>query len=607
MDDAKTVCLYGELDPVSGSIPQHISAVNQVVRQLKIACLCYDQVIVNTSAIFEHSLILPTFEHLYPFVKSGYLWTSTSANDALPIYYLHQRAERIFGEPAQRGIAAKRWGHIHPLLERWQHIVPEQWSLYRNISGQIKNASSNVHQYITQLTIAESMGDYLQKSLLHRLEEQIVAGVFDRDALLAYLGSLRQQAKQSELATMSLLIQAEYMIQGTANKSEEIVLYPGVFAQRVLKQQALLQTRDFPIDMTTIPLIKQGMQQCGMALDNLLSWPIQALYDLASSSEWQQWRAYVLAAMKDEVDDVHLTLSLLMKGKSLESVLDCAVRELQWEKDAAHGAVHPMAYTSTILLPNAWAVANWSLNGTLNQEQATTTRTIEEESCLCFVLDMQRHCLYPEADKACAITLESSQLHVLALIATAPKEGLPNDYLKQLDKELDLLKHDNNHWQAQTDDTKRLQHARLNRLNVLKTRLNKRLKPLDLKIEVQRHHAIWHLVMQKGGKKKTVMLSLQGTVWQEHHMVNKTMDNHLCPVTLSLQLQRFWDILSDHYPNFVSVDTLARAIETPRDNVRAQVSDIIYRLKKVLHNHPVNIMQNYLGEYLLINNKDPSK
>ncbi len=66
-----TTCLYSELDPFTGETPFKINQLDELVRNLKLACLLYDRVIVNTNVLLGHPLCLPAFQKLRSFVQSN--------------------------------------------------------------------------------------------------------------------------------------------------------------------------------------------------------------------------------------------------------------------------------------------------------------------------------------------------------------------------------------------------------------------------------------------------------------------------------------------------------------------------------------------------------
>ncbi|KHD04742.1 hypothetical protein PN36_26365 [Candidatus Thiomargarita nelsonii] len=92
---SKSVCLYSELEAYSGSISHNPSDLHRLIWDLKFACLFYDVVIVHRKNILEHSLTLPAFEILAPFVLSGKLWTSTGDSSKSPQDYFEEKVQQL--------------------------------------------------------------------------------------------------------------------------------------------------------------------------------------------------------------------------------------------------------------------------------------------------------------------------------------------------------------------------------------------------------------------------------------------------------------------------------------------------------------------------------
>jgi len=93
----KDLCLYSELEHYSGTISHHSSDLPRLIRELKLACLFYDQVIIHDGNLLEHRLTLPAFETLAPFVHAGRLWISADYSAPSPLKHFLTQAELFFG------------------------------------------------------------------------------------------------------------------------------------------------------------------------------------------------------------------------------------------------------------------------------------------------------------------------------------------------------------------------------------------------------------------------------------------------------------------------------------------------------------------------------
>ena len=89
---ARILC-YAEFDPFAG-IGQTVDDFRAARSEVALSCLLHDVVVVQPDNPLEHSLTLPIFEHMVPFVRAGRLTTSADVRALPPHEYLHGRVVR---------------------------------------------------------------------------------------------------------------------------------------------------------------------------------------------------------------------------------------------------------------------------------------------------------------------------------------------------------------------------------------------------------------------------------------------------------------------------------------------------------------------------------
>ncbi len=86
------ILYYGELDPFAG-MGQTAADLRAALGEVSLSCMLAEVVVVQPGNLLEHSLALPIFEHLAPFVRAGRLTTTADERAADPHEYLRERVD----------------------------------------------------------------------------------------------------------------------------------------------------------------------------------------------------------------------------------------------------------------------------------------------------------------------------------------------------------------------------------------------------------------------------------------------------------------------------------------------------------------------------------
>ena len=578
----QSICYYTELDPYSGSISQNPTDLPQLVWDLKFACLFYDAVLVSGSNILEHRLTLPAFELLAPFVRIGKLWTSTNYNSGQPIDFLMKRAEEFFGAKANAGTRKKRYSEINEIKDRWENIIPTQWLVQRNVHAQVQNGISNFSQYLF-----EKLKNHRSQSVHHLLDsmERMRADkIFDRHVVLAQLGSLRETLYFSDVSEIAIMLQREYL-EGSKHHGESgSLIFPSKFAQR-LKQSDFQKMPDF--DYWTFTNAKERLNKMGIDLNQLIALPVSDLFEIAQSKEWLSFRQFLLQPENDNEQQKEIA-AILARSQHFKEKLTTLLSGNYVKNTQIYSPV-------PTIIPANWLLSGQTLLGTVS----VSTDYREQQSSK-FILNLHNRKIYKTTSPSQQFGLEKPQVNLLALLAITGKLGVHIEHIKQLDIELNLLEHDNLTWQSQanqaTELDKALDRARLDKINVLKTRTNKKLERIGLKVCVEKGKGRWYLCERDSGV--SIILYLAGTAWETPE---KKAEKYV-PKDLSKQSRILWDYLWECSPGFVSAEAIASILGKEKKPSKKQVSDAIYKLNKALTttNEKWIVSRNHQGEYCLV-------
>ena len=243
-----------------------------------------------------------------------------------------------------------------------------------------------------------------------------------------------------------------------------------------------------------------------------------------------------------------------------------------------------------IVMPSPWALVSQSLLGTANV-------AAKDEIGKIFILDLASCVVYEK--NSTKVELTKQQTNFLSILVIAGKLGLPVELIKQWLIESDVIKWKGPEWESQTkfklgDDRFNLLR---NRIDGLKRDINKKLKPLALRICGEKGKGRWYLKAVNSDQEFVIKLS--NSVWGK--FCDKKETNYTLQ-GLSKQSKLIWQCLCESYPYYVHAKKLAEILEKEWDNEKTQkqISDAIYKLKLCLKNEPWMIKHSLTGEYALV-------
>jgi hypothetical protein len=535
---SQSVCLYSELEPYSGSISHNSSYFPRLVWDLKFACLFYDVVVVHRRNILEHPLTLPAFERLKPFVKCGKLWTSANQYDGLPQNYLEQKIQELKDFFNWRYV--KKISAVNKIEDRWLDIISAEWKIIRKGDEQAAWVSKNIYYHLSK---------YKNNKLLFPLLDAVKnMQEFDKEKTLAILGNLRGKLYPADLSEIANLIQNEFIRAG-AKFNNDAVIYPGNLYQ-----------------------VQNNMKSMDFNLNELINLPVSMLFEIAQSQQWLMIRNALLNNRLN-IEIQQQIYSIFNTKQSFPNQVDQLLNISE----------------ASIFMPSPWALVSQSLLGTAHV-------AAKDEVGKIFILDLDSRVLYEKNSANSAVELTKQQTNFLSILVIAGKLGLPVELIKQWLIELDTIKWKQPKLESQATlkpGDERFDLLR-NRIDRLKSDINKKLKPLELKITNEK--ARWFL--ETDNSNQDFLIKLSNTVWGEFFEKKET---NYTPQGLSKQSKLIWQCLLKFSPKYVHAETIAEILEKEWDkNTPRKISKSVYKLKLRLNNEPWMINNSNSGEYVLV-------
>jgi len=243
-------------------------------------------------------------------------------------------------------------------------------------------------------------------------------------------------------------------------------------------------------------------------------------------------------------------------------------------------------------MPSPWALVSQSLLGTAHI-------AAKDEVDKIFILDLASRVVYEKNSPNYPVKLGLQQTNLLSILVIAGKLGLTVELIKQWLIELDALKNKKLRWKYQAELNPKYHDQFFvlrNRIDGLKRDINKKLKPLGLRIGGEKGKGIWYL--KADNSDQDFLIKLSNTVWGEFFEKKET---NYTPQGLSKQPKLIWHCLWEFYPNSVHMKTIAKILEKKwNKKTQKQIYDAISKLRKCLNNEPWIIRHNRLGEYALM-------
>jgi hypothetical protein len=451
---------------------------------------------------------------------------------------------------------------LNETIHRWESITPNNWDLLRNADNQAKNATTNIITHISVLETLKSECLYKDK-ILETVQRMQNDDIFNRDYMLASIGTFRGKLPLNTLNSISTIVQSEYINQGSSNKQNaKIVLFPGFFVRKT--NQTDILKNYLPIDTITLPTAIRRFLRLGYSINTLLKLPVNELYVLATSESWIAWRQLLVSENWTQEN------SNEMIKWYFREIPFCQALELSFKN----------IYPTPITVASEWQLIGKSTLGTVSQ-------SLHKKADNEFVLDLSTRKLYLK-NSSYSVTLDCSHIVVISALVSSGSTGLHLEQIKQLDLENKGLVYLKNKLKSENSvfDT-----SQLNRLHVLKNRINKKISSLDISVQVNQYNC-WFLELPEG-----YTISIQNVVWSAK-IDNKTQ-NDLLP-KLSTQNKKLYLLLKQYSPSFLNSKRIAEELFDTSSNTQKKVSDSIYKLQKQLQNSSYVIIRDYLGGYALI-------
>lgn len=286
-----SVVLYGELDPHFGSIKQALSDLPKVVNQLKVACLLYDRVIINTNAFNEHCLTLPALEQLKPFVQSGVLWTTGNQAGESPADFIARRIEKYSQEATMPFFTNSI---LKKTIDRFAKIAPSSFEVYRSPNIQSISATKNLQVNLMHYFDQHRLNTTPYQKISERLNDMHSEGRFSKQELFALMLHQKNMFDYTNLQTTALLIQAEYMNQGARHKSQsQIDIFSGEMAHRLESVKDLMHQNRFNTSRRKLTHAHFLFFQKNPYIQTLLKIPVQQLFQISQAADWQVIRQHI--------------------------------------------------------------------------------------------------------------------------------------------------------------------------------------------------------------------------------------------------------------------------------------------------------------------------
>ena len=220
----KRTCLFVELDPFSSYHPHNLDKTSLLCRQLKLACIFFDIVDINTDVFSHNPIALSVLQELAPLVRSGLLWPSTGIKET-PTEFIRRKLI----DYAKQSIESDKI--IYEIEKKWEYISPEKFRIFRrSITPQINAALSNIEN-----SFAHHKNKRYFSHIQHHLESQKSENRFNREDLLTTLAFTQKSFPNDNIKDLAQFVSAEYIYQGTQNKQLTYTIFPGATGLKLIQ------------------------------------------------------------------------------------------------------------------------------------------------------------------------------------------------------------------------------------------------------------------------------------------------------------------------------------------------------------------------------------
>lgn len=561
---------YGELDPFSGSVRQRRDDLGGLIADLGLMCLFYDLVIVPPGCLFEHGLALPAFEALAPLVRAGRLGTTEDQSCKTPRAFVDGRAALYLGARSSRDplrrrpkpTERRRRRDIESTKRRWLDLLPEQWTISRDVSAQ-------VHGFAEQLLFfcdhdAEQHAPSAGPKIREAVDRLLQAGQSpDRTTLFAHAAALRGHIPPRELSLASLMLQSAYFSMGASAHArppqsglpaQTCLLFPGRLGALLRESAAELPSSSLPpYDWDHHPSrLRERLQRIGVEADALTRLRANDLLEITRSPEWASVRAS-LRNTEPPHEIERSVRSVFARFRDIRDALPLVAPLL---------APPPLP----MLLPAPWQLAVQAVLGAhLPDKDPHANEDI--------VLDLNTLSLTdPRSGVNGRLTLQ--QAYLVTLLIISGDIGLRLHDVKQLTMETDALSATAMlpAWKSQTGESSELDEARLDRAYVLKTRTNQALATFGVAIEAAADQ--W---VMSSSQHRTIKLG--GTIWD----LLLAEPSREPPELLSPQLAAVWNVLVSASPQCLKLHAVAAHLTGRADcQSLSQAARSVYKLERAL-------------------------
>jgi len=598
------IAYYGELDPFTG-VDQNVATLDVIVKELEWLLLLYDVVIVPPDNLFDHRLALPAFEMLAPFVRAGRLTTTAEHSVRRPVDLVENRAElyteewpggRFRGELRRGTLARYRRGAIAEIRERWQRLLPAEWTLQRDVGAQIEAFADRLA--LDCATTPHEAASGLLKEAVDRARQSKIAAT--RTHVFTRLTAEHARALPRDLARAALVVQMAYFelgaathrsIPGQPGPGYTCRLFPGRFARFLRDKGILAADKAWTYDWNaSLEQMRTRWQSVGCASTPWAALSAEELLDVAGSPEWKALRPLLRGT--DLPAEVERELSAKLAAASdirdvlgrLDGALPAAQRCLPGAV-AARVSVRP----APVLLASPWQLATQAVLATHLPAPSSGTG---------ITLDLRTATMSLVPGGPC-VSLGAAAAVLLTLLIIAGDQGLTARDVKQWNFDAEELDKKAERWffawTPQSQEPESDDGRRLGRLNMLKTRTNRNLAPLGVRIAVESGKSVWRLVHPSGDG---YTIHLEGTLWD----LLESQDQPAGPRDLPPQQAALWSALAREAPYCVGLESLAGRLGKPSGKLGLkQTLDTLRKLndRLIADGAPARVCRVTRGHYAL--------